>query len=334
MLKMFTRYIFLLFILKAYCFTETSSEPSPDCQKSCGSVAIPYPFGIGPGCSAHDAYSVTCNTSFNPPRPFITNINLEVLEVSLQGTVRINNPLFDSCNNRTDHLVVNFTNTQFTYSTTATRFTAIGCDNVALISGPTNVLGGCISICNVTFQNNTCYGLFCCQINIPPSLKYIKASVESPSIPAVLDWRLSGDCNAFGPLDSSSNTSVCDSRAICSNQSVCACPQGYQGNPYLSGAAGCLDIDECASSSTNDCDYLCLNKPGSYICACMGGDSHNGRPCLKLQENNKMNTILIGRGGPKVSPGWAGAPPGKKIFSAKFRRKSRLHPLDFFVRTR
>ncbi|MFS7968236.1 hypothetical protein Hanom_Chr09g00795101 [Helianthus anomalus] len=39
------------------------------------------------------------------------------------------------------------------------------------------------------------------------------------------------------------------------------------------------------------------------------------------------------RGGPKVSPGWAGAPPGKKIFSAKFRRKSRPHPLEFFDRT-
>ncbi|MFS7924776.1 hypothetical protein Hanom_Chr03g00276661 [Helianthus anomalus] len=44
------------------------------------------------------------------------------------------------------------------------------------------------------------------------------------------------------------------------------------------------------------------------------------------------NFIYI-RGGPKVSPGWAGAPPGKKIFSAKFRRKFRPHPLEFFVRT-
>ncbi|MFS7982300.1 hypothetical protein Hanom_Chr10g00961171 [Helianthus anomalus] len=37
-------------------------------------------------------------------------------------------------------------------------------------------------------------------------------------------------------------------------------------------------------------------------------------------------------GGPKPSPRWAGAPPGKKI-SAKFRRKSHPHPLEFFVRT-
>ncbi|KAM0055858.1 putative glycerophosphodiester phosphodiesterase, protein kinase RLK-Pelle-LRK10L-2 family [Helianthus debilis subsp. tardiflorus] len=39
------------------------------------------------------------------------------------------------------------------------------------------------------------------------------------------------------------------------------------------------------------------------------------------------------KGGLTHSPGWAGAPPRKKKFSAKFRRKSRPHPLEFFVRT-
>ncbi|KAJ0763385.1 hypothetical protein HanPI659440_Chr08g0280071 [Helianthus annuus] len=173
-------------------------------------------------------------------------------------------------NNSTDHLVVNFTNTPFTYSTTATRFTAIGCNNLALISGPIRVLGGCVSLCTDTTPDNNCYGVLCCQTNIPPSLKFINASLSSiesrygngpckyafmvdvawfgnlidiyvvqsmPSVPAVLDWRLSANCNAFGPLDLGTNTSVCDSRAFCSNQSVCACSRGYQGNPYLSG--GC-----------------------------------------------------------------------------------------------
>ncbi|KAI3829558.1 hypothetical protein L1987_03684 [Smallanthus sonchifolius] len=108
------------------------------------------------------------------------------------------------------------------------------------------------------------------QTNIPPSLKFINASLGSiesrndqkgckyafmvdvdwfanltdiyevqnmPSVPAVLDWRLSGNCNAFGPLVSRRNTSVCDSSAFCSNQSVCSCFREYQGNPYLPG--GC-----------------------------------------------------------------------------------------------
>ncbi|KAJ0620760.1 putative wall-associated receptor kinase, galacturonan-binding domain-containing protein [Helianthus annuus] len=149
---MFTRNILLLlFMIKTFCLTETSSQPLPGCQERCGTVTIPYPFGITSNCSAHQTYSITCNTSFNPPRPFITNNNLEVLEISLEGTARVNNPLLTyNCSGRTDHLDVNFTDTPFTYSSTSTRFTAIGCNNLALISRLTTVIGGCISLCNIT----------------------------------------------------------------------------------------------------------------------------------------------------------------------------------------
>lgn len=249
-----------------------------------------------------------------------------MLEISLDGTARVNNPLLTyNCSGRTDRLDVNFTNTPFTYSSTSTRFTAIGCNNLALISRLTTVIGGCISLCNITVPDNTCYGILCCQTNIPPSLKFINASLGSiesrndqsgckyafmvdvdwfgnltdiyevqnmPSVPAVLDWRLSGNCNSFGPLISRSNTSVCDDTAFCSNQSVCSCFPGYEGNPYLSG--GCQDINECADPSTNDCEFYCTNTQGSYRCSCPTGYLLAGNSCMKIQENNKMKTILIG----------------------------------------
>ncbi|MFS8006871.1 hypothetical protein Hanom_Chr14g01254281 [Helianthus anomalus] len=40
-----------------------------------------------------------------------------------------------------------------------------------------------------------------------------------------------------------------------------------------------------------------------------------------------------GRGGPTTMPRWAGAPPRNKFFYVNFRRKTRPHPLEFFVRT-
>ncbi|KAD5960473.1 hypothetical protein E3N88_11945 [Mikania micrantha] len=318
--------VILLFMIKTYCLTKTSSQALPGCQERCGSVIIPYPFGITHNCSAHNTYSITCNTSFNPPRPFITNNNLEVLEISLKGTARVKNPVLTfNCSGRADHLDVNLTNTPFTYSSTSTRFTAIGCNNLALISRLTRVIGGCISLCNITIPDYTCYGILCCQTNIPPSLKFINASLSSintrnvqegckyafmvdvdwfgnltniykvrdmPSVPAVLDWRLLGDCNAFVTLDSSRNTSVCDGSAFCSNRSLCSCFPGYQGNPYLPN--GCQDIDECGSSSTNDCEFTCINTPGSYICSCPNGYIVNGNSCVKVQANNKTKTVLIG----------------------------------------
>ncbi|KAF5823890.1 hypothetical protein HanXRQr2_Chr01g0043181 [Helianthus annuus] len=43
--------------------------------------------------------------------------------------------------------------------------------------------------------------------------------------------------------------------------------------------------------------------------------------------------FVVQSGGLKLCPRWAGAPPGKKKFSVKFRQKSRPHPLKFSVRT-
>ncbi|CAN6351841.1 unnamed protein product [Urochloa humidicola] len=40
------------------------------CPDKCGDISIPYPFGMAPGCFV-DGFEVTCNSTFNPPRPFL-----------------------------------------------------------------------------------------------------------------------------------------------------------------------------------------------------------------------------------------------------------------------
>ncbi|KAF7151846.1 hypothetical protein RHSIM_Rhsim02G0164600 [Rhododendron simsii] len=91
-----------------------SSLAKPGCQERCGNIDIPYPFGIGPSCSIADGFAVTCNDSFNPPKPFINSINLEVLHNSLNGNVQVNNPVITSnCSGRADGQDVNLLVTPF-----------------------------------------------------------------------------------------------------------------------------------------------------------------------------------------------------------------------------
>ncbi|XP_074318899.1 wall-associated receptor kinase-like 10 [Silene latifolia] len=54
----------------------------------------------------------------------------------------------------------------------------------------------------------------------------------------------------------------------------CKCINGYEGNPYNSGAAGCVDINECADFP---CAGLCKNIEGGYTCHCPSGYYGDGR---------------------------------------------------------
>lgn len=47
-----------------------------NCPDKCGSISIPYPFGIKAGCF-RSGFEVVCNDTFNPPRPFIANPTLD-----------------------------------------------------------------------------------------------------------------------------------------------------------------------------------------------------------------------------------------------------------------
>ena len=42
-----------------------------------------------------------------------------------------------------------------------------------------------------------------------------------------------------------------------------------------------VDLDECASPETNECDpnAICTNTEGSYVCRCLKGYQGNGRIC-------------------------------------------------------
>ncbi|XP_059654959.1 wall-associated receptor kinase-like 1 [Cornus florida] len=289
----------------------TLAMAKPGCQDRCGNVIIPFPFGIGANCSGHWSFEISCNKSFNTFKPFITSIRLEVLEISLtEGTVRVNNPLITSnCNNRVNNQAVDLIGTPFSFSDTNNRFTAIGCDNLALIDWGGMVIG-CVSNCNFTSRDKSCYGINCCQTTIPPSLKYINASFRSIDsnndkneckyafmveqdwftnltdpyavqkmevVPAVLTWRTYGSCQSF------SLGSITYGALIPTN------PQNGKVIPPENGKKGCKNYIKCrvgavVSNSSSLCgtNASCSsysNQSSSYLCQCDRG--YEGNPYLR-----------------------------------------------------
>ncbi|XP_038698297.1 wall-associated receptor kinase-like 1 [Tripterygium wilfordii] len=182
--------ILLLWLTRTW--TASASLAMPGCQERCGDVLIPYPFGIGyeRNCSMGEGFEVICNTSFNPPKPFIKIIGMELLQVSVNDmVVQVMSPVRSlNCRNTTSSSsslalpeVVDLSKSPFVFSRESNRFTAIGCDNFATISQYGKTIGGCMSICdaapNVT--GSGCYGLNCCQTTIPPNLYLLNMSITN-----------------------------------------------------------------------------------------------------------------------------------------------------------
>ncbi|XP_038698053.1 uncharacterized protein LOC119995614 [Tripterygium wilfordii] len=158
-----------------------ASDSKPGCQKNCGNLTIPYPFGIGEGCSLSEEFSITCNNSYNPPRPYLRLKRLEVMDIS-QHDLRIKNEVAYACYNeshpvQTNEILadtpINLNNTPFTFSDTANRFTLLGCNSMALLAGDNMSLSGCISKCNQTndVDSGSCSSSGCCQAPVPQNLK-------------------------------------------------------------------------------------------------------------------------------------------------------------------
>ncbi|KAI3950587.1 hypothetical protein MKW92_053690 [Papaver armeniacum] len=230
---MFQHILLQLVIIVSCWITIASSSLSfaqtkPGCQLKCGDVSIPYPFGIisssGGNCSiygSHGSYgfSVNCNTTYNPPRPFLAGVTpgenqqmlvrmgnqlhtdieeIEILSIS-ESEIRLKTLQTTSCYNKSGALLkpstaksvwYYFVWSPFTFSDTKNRVYGVGCetyasivmyDNIDLVKNyTTQCQSECASRESVYDHAGSCSGSGCCEMTFPKGQKYFHGMEFSP----------------------------------------------------------------------------------------------------------------------------------------------------------
>ncbi|KAL5729335.1 hypothetical protein ACHQM5_002306 [Ranunculus cassubicifolius] len=258
------------------------TETLPGCQSKCGNLDIPYPFGIGENCSMVRWTRVNCNTSFNPPKPFLGRSKMEISHLS-PTEIRVKNDIATSCYNESGTQTMDgysrfkLGGTPYTFSSTKNKMFAIGCDTFlsALITEEDLPLT-CTTICTDRKQvmEGSCSGIGCCQVSIPKGVNDFYAHAGSfnnyTKIRSVDScgsaFMAEGDKYTFKISDFTNATSLREIPIVI-NFAVTnlTCEQAKQN----STAYACKDNSYC---------YDSIDGTG-YLCSCVKG--YEGNPYLE-----------------------------------------------------
>ncbi|KAL6867197.1 hypothetical protein ACP4OV_015221 [Aristida adscensionis] len=295
-----------------------TSSPSSSCNTTCGSVDIPYPFGIGPDCAA-PGFNLSCqDTGGGVLKPFIFNVKVvEILLQQAQARMRMNMSYY--CYNDTSRGMdlrwtdLDLTRTPYRFSSTGNMFTVVGCRTLAYIGDQDDVgkyMSGCVAMCRRSgavmahTNGDPCSGIGCCQTAIPKELKYYKVWFD-PRFNTTEIYNMSY-CS-YAALVEASSFNFSPKYAISS-----AFFNDYNGQPpvlvdwALGGNDTCEEAQKknetfCISSNSE-----CINSsngPG-YICNCAKGfegnpyvvggcqdinecEHHDEYPCRGVCENRQ-----------------------------------------------
>ncbi|KAL2252091.1 UNVERIFIED_CONTAM: Wall-associated receptor kinase 5 [Sesamum indicum] len=158
----------------------TVATASGDCQRKCGDMEIPYPFGTTRGCYLDEGFRVICNEATGSASlallgwevDNINNSNHTLRHKDFRG---ITVPF----NRSEGPYVSSFTpivGQHYSISPANNKFVAMGCDffTYLLDAETSKVQGSCSSLCNpndeVPLQLPSCSGLGCCEISFPENL--------------------------------------------------------------------------------------------------------------------------------------------------------------------
>ncbi|XP_059315552.1 wall-associated receptor kinase 2-like [Lycium ferocissimum] len=290
----------LIILMVIICFSVSfgAMQPKPNCNESCGSVKVPFPFGMNPDCFLHDQFLVTCNNSSQPPQLFVQSSNIEITNISLVGQLNIQHFIARDCYGNgtgTDGNSVSILLPSFlTVNSTANKFIAIGCDTYAIAQGlflyksgkPHSYTTGCASICDSmedAANDGECSGVGCCQTSIPGRAWNVTISLSSYNDYPYVEGSPSNNCSyAF----------VVEERAFNFSKNYLSSLQNKEKLPLV--VDWVIGNGTCEIAKKNSITYACKSENSNchdnsngYRCFCMHG--YDGNPyledgCLDIDE--------------------------------------------------
>lgn len=266
-----------------------ANTTKPGCQRKCGNLTIPYPFGIGKDCAMGDDYVIKCITVNGTTYAVYVDDSTAALDISETELTLTATPAAQSCNsvgttveNRYGSFHV--TGKPYALSSTANKFIVTGCHHYGLIEAQTRAgrkVISCVALCTKVedLLDETCSGLGCCEAHIPKGLQDFNASLEKIVYNTTVS---SGNCSyAFIAKHSSINFR----RAI-----DLLDPRFASGVEVMSAVLDWFIANAtCRVAQRNSATYACqqntscidldkdLNVHG-YRCKCLSG--YEGNPYL------------------------------------------------------
>ncbi|KAH6834167.1 hypothetical protein C2S53_019002 [Perilla frutescens var. hirtella] len=257
----------------------------PNCTDRCGDISIPFPFGTTPECYQHYSFLVTCNyTVSNPPRLFYLKSIIEITDISLDGQIKLMQFVARDCYARNGTSISKnrpriTLPPYLTVNNTANKFTIVGCDAYALVSGRRlnrNYMTGCTAMCysEGDLIEGSCMGVGCCQTPIPGNVSRFLVQVNSYSNYRDV-WDFNNCGYGFVVEEKSFNFSTKNLKNLMNVERLPVVVDWAIGNGTCEDAA--MNVTSYACVSSNSGCYKPENGYG-YRCRCKEG--YQGNPYL------------------------------------------------------
>ncbi|XP_047940211.1 wall-associated receptor kinase 5-like isoform X2 [Salvia hispanica] len=272
----------------------------PGCLDRCGDLLIPYPFGVGQKCSLNPYFNIKCDTSTYPPRAYLSVMKKEVIEFN-QTYIRLKNPyMISACydlsagSTGNQHgMSVNLSGTPYMFSY-VNVVTAIGCDDMVVLSNRSSILGGCSAFCvdkNVTNGVGNCRFNGCCQQDIrdlrtDPSLvkaelidlsgKALRKKLFPCSYAFIQERTFLNESEFSYPLNYLDNSTV-----LVNDNWASATRPPIVRLEWIVGTENCSRAKSSTTYACRDDKSVCVDNYSSdtgYTCSCVQG--YDGNPYL------------------------------------------------------